>query len=168
MAELNEILEMIEKSEDFSELKKKYPKIFLYAVFSILADDKFNRDFDYYLNEREVVMFSYINNQIQMKISKLDENIVKNTKKPSEIKGKIILEPEIVAEIVKKEMKKQKVESQISKLILTLMQEDKLVWKVNCILTNLDILQIDISDSDKKVIKFGKKNLGDFVKYVKK
>ena len=166
--ELNEILKIIEKSADFSELKKKYPKIFLYAVFSILADDKFTRDFDYYLNEREVVMFSFINDKIGMKISKLDENIVKNTKKPNEIKGKIILEPEIVAEIVKKEMKKQKVESQISKLILTLMQENKLVWKVNCILTNLDILQIEISDSDKKVTKFEKKNLGDFVKYVKK
>jgi len=44
----------------------------------------------------------------------------------------------------------------------------KLIWKSNCILTRMDILQVDISDSDKKVIKFEKKNLTDFVKYMKK
>jgi hypothetical protein len=167
--QLNEIINLIENSDNFFNLKKKYPKIFLYAVFSILTDEKFTRDLDYYLNEREVAMFSYTNEKIEMKISKLDENIVENTKKPSNIKEKIILEPEIVAEIVKKELQEKKILGNISKLILTLMnQEDKNIWKVNCILSNLDIISIDISDKNKKVIKFEKKNLSDFVKYMKK
>jgi hypothetical protein len=165
---LNEIKEIIEKSNDFLNLKKKYPSSFLYAVFSILTDEKFNRDFDYYLNIEEVAIFSYSSEKIEMKISKLDVDMVKDTKKPAEVKGKIILEPEIVAEIIAEEIKKQKVVGSISKIILTLMNDKKLIWKSNCILTTMDILQVDISDSDKKVIKFEKKNLTDFVKYMKK
>jgi hypothetical protein len=167
--ELPKIIKTIESSSDFLNLKKKYPNIFLYAIFSILDSEKFTRDLDYYLNEREVAMFSFKNEKIEMKISKLDENIVENTKKPLPISGKITLEPEIVAEIVKKELNKNEINSSISKLILTLMnQDDNNIWKVNCILTNLDILMIDVSDKDKKVIKFEKKSLGDFVKYMKK
>jgi len=165
--ELNEIRKIIENNESFLNLKKKYPKIFLYAVFSTLSNEKFILDLDYYLNKEEVAIFSFENSGINMKISKLDKEMVKDVKKPREIKGKIILEPEIVAEIIKNEIKK--IKGSISKLILTLMnQNGKNIWKVNCILENLDIIIFEVSDKEKKVIKFERKNLADFVKYLKK
>lgn len=49
--ELNEIRKIIENNESFLNLKKKYPKIFLYAVFSTLSNEKFILDLDYYLNK---------------------------------------------------------------------------------------------------------------------
>jgi len=165
--ELNEIRKIIENNESFLNLKKKYPKIFLYAVFSTLSNEKFILDLDYYLNKEEVAIFSFENSGINMKISKLDKEMVKDVKKPREIKGKIILEPEIVAEIIKNEIKK--IKGSISKLILVLMnQNGKNIWKVNCILENLDIIIFEVSDKEKKVIKFERKNLADFVKYLKK
>ena len=165
--ELNEIRKVIENNESFLNLKKKYPKIFLYAVFSTLSNEKFILDLDYYLNKEEVAIFSFENSGINMKISKLDKEMIKDVKKPREIKGKIILEPEIVAEIIKNEIKK--IKGSISKLILTLMnQNGKNIWKVNCILENLDIIIFEVSDKEKKVIKFERKNLADFVKYLKK
>jgi len=165
--ELNEIRKIIENNESFLNLKKKYPIIFLYTVFSTLSNEKFILDLDYYLNKEEVAIFSFENSGINMKISKLDKEMVKDVEKPREIKGKIILEPEIVAEIIKNEIKK--IKGSISKLILTLMnQNGKNIWKINCILENLDIIIFEVSDKEKKVIKFERKNLADFVKYLKK
>ncbi|MEM3405697.1 MAG: hypothetical protein QW117_01850 [Candidatus Pacearchaeota archaeon] len=161
-----QIIKSIENNKDFLNLKTKYPKMFLYAIFYVFEEKNIICEFDYYLERDKIAIFSIKENIIKMKISKMNE--IKNIKKPSKLK-KICSNFEDIKEIIYKEFRKNEIRSLIEKIILILINEkNENIWKVNCITKSLDIINMEVLDKNKEINKFDRKSLFDFIKFNKK
>ena len=86
-----------------------------------------------------------------------------------EIKGDIKTDLKALKGIVEDEMKNRTVTDSIKKIIALLQIIDgKVVWNLNCITNNLNVLQVHIDDRDQTVLKFMKYSIMDFVKTIPK
>lgn len=154
------------ESESYKNLKQKNPGVYLCTGFFVL-DFETGKDIhqlDFIIGKKKVATFS-LDNGVKMNLSTLPMS-----KKLPEIKGECI-KTDILAlkGIVEDEMKNRTVTDKIKKIIALLQVIDgKIVWNLNCITDNLNVLQVHVDDTDQTVLKFMKYSIMDFVKTVPK
>lgn len=156
---LNKVLE----SEDYKSVKSKHPGIYLCTGFFVL-DFEAGKDIhqlDFILKGKKVATFS-LDDGVKMHVSELPIS-----KKIPEIKGEIKTDIKALKGIVEDEMKNRTVTDSIKKIIALLqIIDNKIVWNLNCITDNMNVIQVHIDDSDQSVLKFTKYSIMDIVKQV--
>lgn len=161
-------LKKIESSKEFKQFKKQHPDAYLCVGFFVLDYEQGNnqQQLDYSLKNGKIFTFA------------LNENQEITFKEAERISGKQEILPEISKKIkvdipelrktLEKRMEKEEIQNRIIKIIAILQKhEDNQIWNLNCILEGMGILQAHIGCMNKKILKFEKKNLFDFVKKVK-
>ncbi|MEM4230771.1 MAG: hypothetical protein QXF25_02760 [Candidatus Pacearchaeota archaeon] len=156
-------LKKVLESEIYKNLKQKNSNIYLCTGFFVL-DFETGKDIhqlDFVIGKKEIATFS-LDNGVKMNISRLPLK-----KKLPEIKGEIKTDLKALKGIVEDEMKNRTITDSIKKIIALLQIIDgKLVWNLNCITNNLNVLQVHIDDSDQTILKFVKYSIMDFVKTI--
>ena len=176
MAIFEHTYERITGSEMFKKFKQENPSIKLCAGFFILdflsndtkksldyLDKNSNKIFTFELNDKDEINFKkdkLIQSKIpnQLKLTPLQQ-------KTSEEKPQISIELEELESIVNKEKLNRKISAKIHKIIAVLQNyENKLVWNLTCMSDQLIILHALIDVKNRKIIKFERKNMMDFIK----
>jgi hypothetical protein len=154
---LNKVFE----SDAFKSLKQKNPKAYLCTGFFVL-DFETGKDIhqlDFLLGKKKVATFS-LDEGVKMNLSELPVD-----KKLPEIPTEIKTDIKALKGIVEDEMKNRTITDNIKKIIVLLQVIDnKVVWNLNCITDNLNVLQVHVDDSDQTILKFVKYSIMDFVK----
>jgi len=172
MENFKQYLEKLKQSEKFKEFKKEYPDAYLGAGFFILdLDEKSNdkKQIDYALPDGKIATFDVGGKEIQYNIT---EKVLKKDGEKEELK-EITQESEIgfkeIGNIVKKEMKNKEIKNNLNKVIAVLqMLDKKLIWNLQCVLSDLSVLNIHIDDSTKEILKFKKFAMSDIIGKMKK
>jgi hypothetical protein len=158
-------LKKVFESEVYKNLKQKNPGVYLCTGFFVL-DFETGKDIhqlDFMLGKKKVATFN-LDDGVKMDISSLPIN-----KKLPEIKGEIKTDLKALKGIVEDEMKNRTITDNIKKIIALLQIIDgKIIWNLNCITDNLNVLQVHIDDNDQTILKFMKYSIMDFVKTVPK
>ncbi len=168
--------ERITNSMVFKKFKQENPSIKLCAGFFILdfLSNDTKRSLDY-LDENSKKIFTFELNdkdEINFKRDKLIQSEISNKlkltplqQKTSEEKPQISVELEELEAIINKEKLDRKISAKVHKIIAVLQNyEKKLTWNLTCMLDQLIIFHVLIDAEDKKIIKFERKNLMDFIK----
>lgn len=158
---LNKVFE----SEAYKNLKQKNPSVYLCTGFFVLdfESGKDIHQLDFIIGRKKVATFS-LDEGVKMNISNLPIS-----KKLPEIKGEIKTDLKALKGIVEDEMKNRTITDNIKKIIALLQIIDgNLVWNLNCITNNLNVLQVHVNDLDQTILKFMKYSIMDFVKTIPK
>jgi len=162
---LDHYLKKVFESEAYKNLKQKNPSAYLCTGFFVL-DFETGKDIhqlDFIIGRKKVATFA-LDDGIKMQISNLPI-----TKKIPEIKGEIKTDLKALKGIIEDEMKNRTITDSIKKIIALLQIIDgKIVWNLNCITNNLNVLQVHVDDSDQTILKFMKYSIMDFVKVMPK
>ena len=175
MAIFEHTYERITNSIAFKKFKQKNPSIKLCAGFFILdfLSNDTKRSLDYFDENSEKIFTFELNDkdEINFKKDKLIQTEIPNQLKLTPIqqnpkeKPQISVELEELEEIKNKEKLDRKISAKIHKIIAVLQNyEKKLIWNLTCMLDQLIILQVLIDAGDRKIIKFKRKNIMDFIK----
>jgi len=158
-------LKKVVTSEAYKNMKEEHPDSYLCTGFFVF-DFETGKDIhqiDYALKGKKVATFT-LDHGVKMMVSELPMK-----KKLPEIKTEIKTDITALKGIVEDEMKNRIVTDNIKKIIALLQIIDgKVVWNLNCITSNLNVLQVHIDDEDQTVLKFVKYSIMDFVKMVPK
>lgn len=149
------------ESEVYKNFRKENPKAYLCAGFFVLDFEtgKNMHQIDYMIGKNKIATFS-LDDGVKMNVSSMPIN-----KKLPKIEGDIQTDLEALKGIVEDEMKNRTITDNIKKIIAVLQITDgKVIWNLNCITNNLNVLQIHVDDSDKTILKFMKYSIMDIVK----
>lgn len=159
------LLKKLRKSSDFKNFKQKHKGIFLFSAFFILSPNLEieTQQLDFFLGKGKAVTF-YVNREIKHKIDEfnpqseitaLDENIKIDIK---DLKG--ILKAELLNRSLK--------ESEINKVVVILQKtNNKQIWNLTCMLTNLKILRLHVDCFTGEVIESKQGSIFDFIQVKK-
>jgi hypothetical protein len=159
-----ETLEKIEHSAEFKNFKKDNPHAKMYSAFftmrnahgNILTD---SRQIDYLLGKEKIVTFFIQDDQVKVKMDKLEKPV--ENFKPLETKIKIELED--VKKMFLEEIKKQKIISDITEAIIILQKVDnKQIWNIIVIFSSFQLLKMHI-DMEGKILLDQKENAFDMI-----
>lgn len=156
-------IKKLSDSEIYKSFKKENPRAYLCAGFFIIDFEtgKNIYQLDYMLKNRKIATFS-LEEGVKVHVSNAPFR-----KKLPEIKGDITTDLKALKGIVEDEMKNRTITDNIKKIIAVLQVVDgRIVWNLNCITNNLNILQIHIDDANGTILKFMKYSILDFVKTV--
>lgn len=160
-------LEKIESSPAFKQFRKEHEDAFLCAGFFVLDYEQGNNQsqLDYSLKNGKIFTFLLSNTD---EVTVKEAETMPGAKKLPEISKKIKIDLDEIKEMVDKRMEKEEIQNKIIRIIAVLqMHEGKQIWNLNCILEGMGILQAHIGCMNKKILKFEKKNLFDFIKKIK-
>ena len=159
-------LKRLQESEEFKKFKKENETSHLCAGFFILDFEggKDTHQIDYYLPNGKIATFN-LDDGVNLKLS---EQTIENKTVP-EIKQESETDIDILKSIVEDEMKNRTVTEKVKKIIAILhMNDNKLIWNLQCILDGLNLLSIHLDDSDKSILKFDKNSLLGIMKTLPK
>ncbi|MEM4703211.1 MAG: hypothetical protein QXP53_01875 [Candidatus Pacearchaeota archaeon] len=162
------LLKQVETSSKFREFKKRNPRAKLYSAFFTLRTAFGNlledsQQLDYLIGKERIVTFSLQDDQIIMKEDKLEKLVEKFTA----LKKDITTDIEDIKEIVQKEMKKQKISSEIQEIVAILQrQKENQIWNIIVVLSSLDMLRLHI-DIQGKILVNKKESFADIIKFKK-
>jgi len=163
-----ELLKRIESSGEFKKFKKENPKAILYSAFftfraaygNLILD---SQQLDYLIDKRKIGTFLMANDQVVHKIDKLE----KDADEVKALNKEVKLDLDEVRKIIDKEIKKQKITSQITEIIAILQRlEGKQIWNLIIVLSVLEMLRLHIS-MDNKILLNKKENFMNFMKVEK-
>jgi len=156
----------VEESKEFKQFKEKNKKSYLAAGFFVLDydTDKHSHQIDYALPDGRIATFN-LDEGINLKIS---DKAIKNERKAlPEIKDEANTDLDMLKGIVEDEMKNRVVTDKIKKIIAILhINDNKLIWNLQCLLDGLGILNVHVDDFDKSVLKFEKHSMMDLIKVI--
>lgn len=164
---LAQIHSTIESSAVFKKLKQENSNIELVAGFFVLDfisnDEK--KSLDYKIPQTDKIFTFELNknNEVIMKQDKLinDPNLPKLQK----IQPYTKTEVEELRAIAEKQALENNIKSRFHKIIAVLqIHDNQQVWNLTCMLEGLIILNILINCETRKIIKFDRKSMMDFVK----
>ena len=158
-------LEQIEKSDAFKNFKEKHPDAELCAGFFVITDGKTEQQqLDYILADKRIYTF-ILNDEITLKEAEVIEE-KKQSLPPLDRNIKVDLDD--VEKILAEKMQQSKIVNKINKIIAVLQKhEGRQIWNLNCMLSNMEILQLHINTETGDISKFEKKSMMDFIKRVK-
>lgn len=163
-----ELLKRVESSEEFKKFRKENPKAILYSAFftfrtaygNLILD---SQQLDYLIDKRKIGTFLIANDRVAHKIDKLE----KDADEVEALNKEIKIDLDEVQKIIDKEIKKQKITSQITEIIAILQRlEGKQLWNLIIVLSCLEMLRLHI-DMDNKILLNKKENFMDFMKVEK-
>ena len=146
-------LEKVESSPEFKEFKKKNPKAKLYSGFFTLRKAFGNmvtdsEQVDYLIGKETIATFLVQDGIIIKKMDKLEKPVEKFTGLDTEIK----IDIEKIIPLVEGEIKKQKITSEISKIIAILQkQEKKQIWNIVVVFSSFSLLKLHIDMQGKMI-----------------
>lgn len=161
-----ELLKRVENSQEFKEFKKKYKNAKLYSGFFSLryAFGTFVTEceqIDYLIDKRNIITFFAEENKIKKKRDIL-EKPVENFKT---LEKKIGVDIEEIKEIIKKEIERQKIFSEIQQVIAILqLHEKKQIWNVMVLFSDLCMLRIHL-DMNGNILLSKKENMMDLMRF---
>ncbi|RMD67479.1 hypothetical protein D6817_01520 [Candidatus Pacearchaeota archaeon] len=159
---LSEWVDNLEKSGEFKEFKNQHPDAFLIAGFFILdfQGGQNVTQLDYYIpSSQEIAIFSF-EEKIESKIfpSQLQDA-------PAALNKHTNIDVEALWGILTEEMHNRGITEEIRKIIAVVQNsEGEVVWKLNCLLTGMEIVNATIEDSTKSVLRIEKQSLFDILK----
>ena len=158
-------LQKIESSHAFENFKKQHPDADLCAGFFVLNyEGSSQQQLDYCLENGKIFTF-ILNNEITIKEAEMIEG---KKEKLEKLNKEIKIDLERIEEIIKKKMQEKNISSKINKIIAILQKyKDNQIWNLNCMLKNMEILQIHVNSENGEILKFEKRNMFDFIKRVK-
>ncbi len=168
---LSHCLEKIETSQQFKNFLEKNPEAKLCAGFFVLDFKEFKdqSQIDYCTPDGDIFTFT-LNNEITL----TKPEMIEEEKKLSPLdREKIKIELQSLKRIVESEMEKNKVSSNLEKIIAIIQNfelKDKptsLIWNLTCMLPGLKIIQVWIDAFSGEILKFEDKSLFDVIKKVK-
>jgi hypothetical protein len=158
-------IEKLKNSEKHREFLKKNSKAYFSAGFFVIDFIENNNlhQIDYYLpKEKKMATFILDGEEINFNISEPSNNIV-----PEEITGKINMDLDLIKRIIEDEMKNKMITKEIHKIIaIVYSSENKLLWSLNCITSDMAIVKATIEDETHFIDKFELVNLFDVVKKI--
>jgi hypothetical protein len=158
-------LKKVLESESYKNMKEEHPNAYLCTGFFVF-DFETGKDIhqiDFALKGRKVATFT-LDHGVKMMVSELPMK-----KKLPELSTEVKTDITALKGIVEDEMKNRCVTDNIKKIIALLqIIDEKVVWNLNCITSNLNVLQVHVDDDDQTVLKFMKYSIMDFVKMVPK
>lgn len=159
------ILEIVESSKIFKDLKEKNPGLELVAGFFILdlLGGINERSLDYKLDEK-IFTFSLDNDD---ELIVREDTVIKDPRFPAleKIMPRIKIDLDKIPFLAKKAAFENKLDREFQKIIAILqIYEKKQVWNLTCILDGLVIINIVLDSDSGKLLKFEKKNIADFIK----
>ncbi len=160
-------LEKIESSQEFKQFKKQHPDAYLCAGFLVLDYEQGNnqQQLDYSLKNGKIFTFSLSSIG---KVTFKEAETMPGAKKLLELSRKIKIDIDEVKKLIEKRMEKEEIQNKILKIIAVLQKhKEKQIWNLNCILEGMGILQVHIDCMNRKILKFEKRSLFDFVKKIK-
>ena len=165
---IKELFARLKKSKQWKETFKEEKRIFFCAAFVIL---NFKQNiFEYSLdfrNDKDLLTFKFPKEENQDLIVVKDK-LLENPKPLDEIKetllSQIKIDIEDLKEIVEKNLLENKVGKNLDEIIAVLQYyEGNFVWNLTCICEGFTIVSIHLDPLSKKIVKFEKRNLMDFV-----
>jgi len=159
-------LEQIEKSDAFTNFKKKNKNAFLCAGFFVIDYEagQSQQQLDYCVKEGDVYTF-ILEDEISIKKAETIEG--QKTSLP-QLEKNIEVDLDDAEKILQEKVKEEKVDKKIMKIIAVLqVYEGKQIWNFNCVLEGLEILRCHIDSKTGDILKFERKNMMDFVKRIK-
>lgn len=158
---LSHFVKRVEKSSEYKKFRNKNPHAYLCAGFFVIDYElgKNQEQIDYFLNDNKVATFM-LEKPVKMKISQ-----AALTKKAGELKGDTRLDLEQLKGIIHDEMENQTITEEIKKIIAVIQVIDgKKTWILNCVLSGLNLLKVNIDDKTGNILRFEKANLMDFIR----
>ncbi|MDP6641931.1 MAG: PepSY domain-containing protein [Candidatus Nanoarchaeia archaeon] len=154
MNNLNEDKTKLENSQEFLDFKKQYPKAYFYAAFTLYEDIK-NAiwQFNYYDLESTKTTAFEVDKEI--KIVSQSKIFQKEKVDPKEVNlDEVKIDIEKAFSIID-ELKEKKYKGQTeNKFIITLQNiNNKLVWNITYLTTELNFLNVKIDANDGKIIE---------------
>jgi len=163
--------ERITTSKVFQNFKSDYPNSTLCAGFFIIDIEQNNikKTLDYIVDER-VFTFTLDNNEITMQEDKLVDS--KGRPKLSKINPTTNIDPEDLKGTIGIEALDNGIKEKLTKIIAVLQNysgketnnQQTQIWNLTCIFEGFIILHILIDSETKKILKFEKKNMMDWIK----
>ena len=157
-----QLLNKLKKSQTFKQFKQKNKKAFLFSAFFVLTPEFSieNQQIDFFIPEKKVVTFFIEDKKIKQKtedfepkgkITKLNENIK--------------IDISNVVEIIKKEIKKQKLEAfKVNKVIAILQKhKNEQIWNITCLFSSFKILRLHIDSLSGNILENKQENMFDFI-----
>ncbi|MFA6022602.1 MAG: hypothetical protein WC781_00780 [Candidatus Pacearchaeota archaeon] len=155
-------IEKLNSSEEFKKFMDKNPKAYFAAGFFVLDfESKKNlHQIDYYDPKTKKMATFILDNDVEVKIGETANTLV-----PNKIEGDINLDLDVLKGLVQDEMKNQTITTKVQKIIAVVQNiDDKLIWNLNCLTTDMGIIKVHIDDESHSILKFEKINLFDIVK----
>ena len=163
-----EVLKKLKTSSEFQLFKKKNKKAFLYSAFFTLRNAFGNlieetQQLDFFIPPNKVVTFT-IEEKIQHKTEQF-----KPKGEITAINEDIAVDINKLKEIIKKEIKKQKLESFDIDKIIAILQKTRIkdkkqqIWNITCLLTGFKMLRLYVDCFNGKILKSEQASIFDFM-----
>jgi len=161
---LKPYIEKLSKSNEFKKFTAKNPQAYLAAGFFVidLVEGKNIHQLDYYHPDNKKMTTFTLDKGVEAKESDSANEIV-----PKKINAEVNLDLDIIKGLVEDEMKNNIITTKLQKIIAVLQNLDnKLIWNLNCITTDMGIIKVHIDDDSHSILKFEKINLFDIVRKI--
>ena len=163
-------LEKLIDFKDFIKFKKENKDAFLCSGFFSIdkkAEDN-QQHLDYYIPSLNK-MFSFKLDKKPIELMPVENFTMSEENTPKKIPDNLDFEFNDIEKMIEDEMKKQKINKKIEKLLWSLQNRDGKAFLVGTIfISNLGIISTTIDLDNRKISKFEKKSFFDFIKVVKK
>ena len=162
------LLLKLERSQEFQDFKEKNPDAFPCAGFFIRDFKEGNNQTSIdFCNNQEIYTFTPQTKEQSFQITK--EEILDKTKPLLPFNTDIEVDLDQLKPIIEAELKKNKIEKQLEKIIAVLQaHEEKTIWNLTCFVEGMKIITIHINSITKEILKFDERSLFDYVRPMKK
>jgi len=155
-----ETLSELKKSSEFKEFRKENPDAYLCAAFFVINEKIEQRQIHFWLKEAKIATFIF--NEDKTITLKKEEPLKRDIMQ--KLDEKINFDIEDIQRLIEKEIKKDKQDVQISKIIAILqVLDDKQIWNITSLLSGLSMLRIHIN-MDGKILEKTKGSVFDIVR----
>lgn len=164
MSHFKECLDRLKESKKFKDFKKENPNAYLASGFFVAdyKSENSQEQLDYFLPDKRIASFKFAKDgeEIQLQIS---EQKAEKEMSPLEENPKSNLDE--LKEIVNKKLKEKEINKELNEIIAVVyMLENELVWNLQCLLSGMKFVNIQIRDKDKSIRKFKEHSLNDLIK----
>jgi len=157
-------LDKLSSSETYKQFREKYTDSFLIAGFFVLDYESGQNihQLDYYIpSSKKVAAFNF-GEKIDLKLLEL-----MNKKIPEKLDIHTKVDLDELKGIIEDGMKNRSLSEEVKKIIAIIQTvEGKKFWNINCVLSGMEILKVDIEDESKTILRMEKSSILDYVKKI--